>query len=206
MINLISKEEEKAKKHDIIKFKAEKTHKQKKQEFRDEIVFANIAKTVRDTVQYDCTNQIYNNIWMRNFTLSQSIIWISYLFLTFGTNPAGVLLTTFAGPPAIVASFFLHHSFCETFVEKVTYLPKTKQFKLGRRSYYGSAYDEQVDIGALLYTNDSDLNQKEINYINMDNLKKYSIGKKDAWIDEHYFSYQIKQNIKLHMNPSDRNY
>ena len=126
---------------------------------------------------------------MRNFLASQAVTWITALFVFCGTNPSGVLLSSIAGPPAILASIWSHSTFCGIFVEKVTYLPRTKQFKFSRRSFLGNSYDELVDVAAILYTNDSDLNRKDINYINMGNLKKYSIGLPDSWIDEHYFSY-----------------
>ena len=97
--------------------------------------------------------------------------------------------------PILVCQFY--YRWTKSFVAKVVYNSKTRVFEIDK---YGVLFPirktQFVAAKSIMYTDDRILHNEFVNYINLETLETYFIGKPSGWVNMKLFSYLIKQNVK----------
>lgn len=92
----------------------------------------------------------------------------------------------------IITRFLTYRRYQKSFVDKVMYDTTTKLVTLTKRSLFTLPYEQTMNPGMLLFTNDKALNKRNINYINMQTLDTFQIGYDYAWKNKALFAHVLE--------------
>lgn len=145
-----------------------------KKEYRDAILFEEILRNEKIIPLYDCVGKVFRHELMKN------IVYILfgagafyYFFSDPTTKPKRKSFNCGISLAFVATRLLFYRRFQKSFVDKVVYDTTTKLVTLTKRSLFGSNFEQTVNPGMLLFTNDKALNKRNINYINMENLDTY---------------------------------
>ena len=183
----------------VVQKEAIQTHEKTARDMAEEIAFKEMLKKNDPIVIYSMPKRFF---YLRYF-----IVLYVLLVLIFMKKPKKKFWKRFGYSQIIFHYLFkygnmilllgYYRRLSRYYVEKIVYDPKSKFFFINkRRMVFPTIKTELVYKGSLLYTEDPDLRNKWVSYINMETLEGYMIGYSKAWKEFNLFCHLIKQNAK----------